>query len=161
MKTADLHSLQALRQLREQRASSRLAAQQVRCRETQTELDKAREALHLHREKMAREAEEVYGRFSEGLSVSAWNAAQDELQRLDDEREQLQTQTEDAVRTVQTQAEAREQLRQEHLARQQKTLAWNALLDQRVRQDVRAGEQRDETDELPGGASGPAPGVTG
>ena len=42
MKTADLYSLQALRQLREQRASSRLAAQQVRCRETRSELDKAR-----------------------------------------------------------------------------------------------------------------------
>ncbi|RRV10336.1 hypothetical protein EGJ27_01560 [Pseudomonas sp. v388] len=161
MKTADLHSLQALRQLREQRASSRLAAQQVRCRETRTELDKAREALHLHREKLAREAEDVYGRFSEGLSVSAWNAAQDELQRLDDEREQLQDKTEDAVRSVESEEQARQQLRREHLARQQKTLAWNALLDQRVRQDVRAGEQRDETDELPASASGLAPGVPG
>jgi chromosome segregation ATPase len=150
MKTADLHSLQALRELREQRASSRLAAQQARCRETRTELEQAREALHLHRERLAREAEDVYGRFSEGLSVSAWRAAQDELQRLEEEGRQLQGRTEDAEHTAQTEEQTRQQLRQEHVARQQKTVAWGSLLEQRVRRDARVGEQRDESDELPG-----------
>lgn len=154
MKTADLHSLHALRELREQRASSRLAAQQARCQETRTELEQAREALHLHRERLAREAEDVYGRFSEGLSVSAWRAAQDELQRLEEERRQLQGRTEDAEHTAQTEEQTRQQLRQEHVARQQKTVAWGSLLEQRVRRDARVGEQRDESDELPGPIAG-------
>jgi chromosome segregation ATPase len=156
MKTADLHSLQALRQLREQRASSRLAAQQARCRETQSELDKSRETLHLHRERLAREAQDIFGRFSEGLSVSAWQAAQDELQRLQEQGEALEEQTATAARTVHNEDQLRRQLRQEHQARQQKTVAWDALVEQRVRHDARAGEHRDETDELPSpGPGGP------
>lgn len=153
MKTADLYSLQALRQLREQRASSRLAAQQARCRETRSELEQARDALQAHRDKLAREAEEVFGRFSEGLSVSAWRAAQEELQRLETESEQLQAQTETAGRIVENEEQLRERLRQEHLTHQQKTAAWGTLVDRRVRHDARLGEQRDEAEALP--VSGP------
>jgi flagellar biosynthesis chaperone FliJ len=153
MKTADLYSLQALRQLREQRASSRLAAQQERCRETRSELDQARDALQAHRDKLAREAEDVFGRFSEGLSVSAWRAAQEELQRLESEGEQLQAQTDTAGRNVENEEQLRQQLRQEHLSHQQKTAAWGTLVERRVRHDARIGEQRDEADALP--ATGP------
>lgn len=156
MKTADLHSLQALRQLREQRASSRLAAQQTQCREARTELDKSKEALRLHREQLAREAEEVFGRFSEGLSVSAWRAAQDELQRLEEQGDTLAEQASAAARAVENQEQLRQELRQQHIAHQQKTVAWGALVEQRQRRETRAGEQRDETDELPTpGAGGP------
>lgn len=154
MKTADLHSLQALRELREQRASSRLAAQQARCRETRTELDKSREALHQHRERLAREAEEVFGRFSEGLSVSAWRAAQEELERLEEQGESLAEQAVVATREVENQEQLRQELRQQHAAQQQKTVAWGALVEQRARREARAGEQRDEADELPGSRPG-------
>ena len=156
MKTADLYSLQALRQLREQRASSRLATQQARCQETRSELEKSREALHAHRERLAREAQDIYGKFSEGLAVSAWQAAQDELQRLEAESEQLQNATEEAARAVQSEEELRDQLRQQHIARQQKTAAWGTLVDQRARRDRRDGETREEADERPdAGPGGP------
>ncbi|KTB81756.1 hypothetical protein ACTAB9_16110 [Pseudomonas syringae] len=146
MKTADLHSLQALRVLREQRAAARLAAQRERCRDANSELDQAREALRLHREKLAQEAEQAYGRFSEGLSVSAWRATQERLQQLYDERAALQANAEAVAVTLETEEQARERLRQAHIEQQQKTRAWQSLVEQRARSDARLGEQRDEAD---------------
>ncbi|RMP32831.1 Myosin heavy chain B [Pseudomonas coronafaciens pv. atropurpurea] len=158
MKTADLHSLQALRALREQRAATRLAVQRERCRDASSDLDHARETLRLHREKLVQEAEQVYGRFSEGLSVSAWRAVQDRLQQLDEERVALQADADAVALTLKTEEQARAQLKQAHIEQQQKTRAWDSLVEQRVRSDARLAEQRDEADQpsvaIPAGVSG-------
>ncbi|EKG41318.1 hypothetical protein ABEH63_01215 [Pseudomonas syringae] len=160
MKTADLHSLQALRVLREQRATARLAAQRERCREANSELEKAREALRLHREKLVQEAEQAYGRFSEGLSVSAWRAAQERLQQLDDERVALQADADAVALSLETEEQARERLRQVHREQQQKTKAWQSLVEQRVQSDARLAEQRDEADQPAAPGSTAATAVT-
>ncbi|MBP0944730.1 hypothetical protein V2K79_18155 [Pseudomonas alliivorans] len=148
MKMADLHNLQALRLLREQRASAHLATQRERCRETRHHLDQARETLRLHREMRAQEAEQAYGLFSEGVSVSAWHAAQVHLKQLDEEREALQADVNAAALNVETEEQARERLRVEHRQRQQQSRAWQSLLEQRLSLETRQGEQRDEAEQL-------------
>lgn len=154
MKTNDLRSLQALRQLREQRAASQLATQQQRCRETSTALDDAKEKLRLHRESLAREAEKIYGSFSEGLSVNAWHAAQEHLQDLSDSQQQLETSVHDAAQTLESQEQEREALRRARMARQRQAEACDSLLDNRERHERRAGEHREEADEIPRAAPG-------
>ncbi|MEE4888955.1 hypothetical protein V2K64_09340 [Pseudomonas alliivorans] len=148
MKMADLHNLQALRLLREQRASAHLSTQRERCRETRHHLDQARETLRLHREMRAQEAEQAYGLFSEGVSVSAWHAAQVHLKQLDEEREALQADVNAAALNVETEEQARERLRVEHRQRQQQSRAWQSLLEQRLSLETRQGEQRDEAEQL-------------
>ncbi|MEE4740105.1 hypothetical protein V2K88_00325 [Pseudomonas alliivorans] len=148
MKTADLHNLQALRLLREQRASAHLTTQRERCRETRHHLDQARETLRLHREMRAQEAEQAYGLFSEGVSVSAWHAAQVHLKQLDEERDALQADVNAAALNVETEEQARERLSVEHRQRQQQSRAWQSLLEQRLSLETRQGEQRDEAEQL-------------
>lgn len=149
MKTNDLRSLQALRQLREQRASSQLAAQQQRCRETNSALDDAKEKLRLHRESIAREAEKIYGSFSEGLSINAWHAAQEHLQDLSDSQQQLEVSVSEVTQTLATQEQEREVFRIARMARQRQAEACDSLLDSRERHERRAGEHRDEAAEMP------------
>lgn len=155
MKTNDLRSLQALRQLREQRASSQLAAQQQRCRETSNALDDAKEKLRLHRESIAREAEKIYGSFSEGRSINAWHAAQEHLQDLSDSQQQLEVSVSQVTEILETQEQEREVFRIARMARQRQAEACDSLLDSRERLERRAGEHRDEADEItrtaPGG----------
>jgi hypothetical protein len=154
MKTNDLRSLQALRQLREQRASSQLAAQQQRCRETSNALDDAKEKLRLHRESIAREAEKIYGSFSEGLSINAWHAAQEHLQDLSDSQQQLEVSVSQVTETLETQEQEREVFRIARMARQRQAEACDSLLDSRERHERRVGEHRDEADEIPRAAPG-------
>lgn len=149
MKTNDLRSLQALRQLREQRASSQLAAQQQRCREINSTLNDAKEKLRLHRESIAREAEKIYGSFSEGLSINAWHAAQEHLQDLSDSQQQLEVSVGEVTQTLETQEQEREVFRIARMARQRQAEACDLLLDSRERHERRAGEHRDEADEMP------------
>lgn len=149
MKTNDLRSLQALRQLREQRASSQLAAQQQRCRETSGALDDAREKLRVHREAVAREAQKVYGLFSEGLSINAWHAAQAQLDELADGQQQLEGSVEQVAQTLDVQEREREVFRVARMARQRQSEACQSLLQGRVQDERRAGEHREEADEIP------------
>lgn len=157
MKTNDLRSLQALRQLREQRASSQLAAQQQRCRDTHTALDDAKEKLRLHRAAVAREAEAIYGTFSEGLSVNAWHAAQAHLHDLSQGQQQLEASVGEVAQSLETQEQEREVFRVARMARQRQAQACDALLDGRERQELRAGEHREEADEIPRTAPGSGP----
>jgi hypothetical protein len=154
MKTNDLRSLQALRQLREQRASSQLAAQQQRCRETNSALDDAKEKLRLHRESVAREAEKIYGTFSEGLSINAWHAAQEHLQDLSASQQQLEVSVSEVAQTLETQEQEREVFRLARMARQRQAEACDSLLEGRERHERRAGEHREEADEIPRAAPG-------
>jgi hypothetical protein len=154
MKTTDLRNLQALRQLREQRAASQLAAQQQRCRQTHDALDDAREKLRLHREAIAREAESIYGAFSEGLSINAWHAAQAHLQDLTEGRHQLEASVSETAQTLETQEQDREVFRVARMARQRQSEACDSLLQGREQSERRAGEHRDEADEIPRAAPG-------
>jgi hypothetical protein len=156
MKTNDLRSLQALRQLREQRASSQLAAQQQRCRDSHHELDDAKEKLRLHREAIARKAENIYGTFSEGLSINAWHAAQEHLSELADSQRQLEGSVEQTAQTLEVQEREREVFRAARLARQRQAEACDALLEGRLHSERRAGEHRDEADDIPAPAPGGA-----
>lgn len=149
MKTDDLRSLQALRQLREQRASSQLAAQQQRCRDTNQDLDGAKEKLRLHREAIARKAEQIYGTFSEGLSINAWHAAQDHLNELADSQRQLEGSVEQTAQTLDAQEREREVFRAARLARQRQAEACDSLLEDRLHSERRAGEHRDDADDIP------------
>jgi hypothetical protein len=149
MNTNDLRSLQALRQLREQRASSQLAAQQQRCRETHSALDDAKEKLRLHREALARKAEQIYGNFSEGLSVSAWQAAQDHLDELADNQRALETSVDLNEQALAAQERERDVFRTARMARQRQAEACDSLLDHRLRSELQARERRDESDDLP------------
>jgi hypothetical protein len=149
MKTNELRSLQALRQLREQRASSQFAAQQQRCRETHDALDDAREKLRLHREAVAREAEKVYGLFSEGLSINAWHAAQAHLEDLSDSQQRLEGGVDEVAQTLEVQEQEREVFRLARMARQRQSEACESLLEGRVQNERRAGEHREEADDIP------------
>ncbi|OCR23196.1 Myosin heavy chain B (MHC B) [Pseudomonas syringae] len=149
MKTNDLRSLQALRQLREQRASSQLAAQQQRCRATHDALDDAKEKMRLHRETVAREAQKVYGLFSEGLSINAWHAAQAQLDELADGQQQLEGSVDQVAETLDVQEREREVFRLARMARQRQSEACQSLLEVRVQDERRAGERREEADEIP------------
>lgn len=155
MKKADLYSLQDLRLMREQRAAALLTTQRERCRDAHHELDQARETLRLHRERLVQEAERAYGRFSEGLSVSESRAIQERLEQLNEERQALQAEAEAVALTVESAEQVRERLRQTHVQQQHRSRAWQSLVEQRMREDVRVSEQRDEADqpELPAGGS--------
>lgn len=153
MKTNDLRSLQALRQLREQRASSQLAAQQQRCRETHGVLDDARETLRLHREALARKAEQLYGECSAGLSVSAWQAAQAHLHELSEDQRELEGSVDQTEQTLQAQEREREIFRTARLARQRQADACDALLEGRLSSERRAAEHRDDAEDIPVAAS--------
>jgi len=157
MKTNDLRSLQVLRQLREQRASSQLAAQQQRCRETSDALDDAKEKLRLHRAAVAREAEKVYGLFSEGLSINAWHAAQAQLDEWADGQQQLEGSVEQVAETLDEQEREREVFRVARMARQRQSEACQSLLEVRVQDERRAGEHREEADEIPRASPAGAP----
>lgn len=148
MKSHELKSLQTLRQLREQRAGAQLAAQRQRCRESDAAVDAARERLHQHREASAREAEKLYGRFSEGLSVKAWLAAQAQLSELDDHQDTLLDGLDDACLTHQQQEAARETLRVAHVAKQRQVDAWASLVQGHEQGQRRQGEAREEADDL-------------
>lgn len=156
MNTHDLRSLQALRQLREQRASSQLVAQQQRCRDTGAALDDAREKLRLHREALARKAEQIYGTFSEGLSISAWHAAQEHLSELADSQRELEGSVEQTESDLHALEREREVFRTARLARQRQADACDALLEGRLQDERRAGEQRDDADEVPAAPKGMA-----
>ncbi|KPX59088.1 Myosin heavy chain B [Pseudomonas amygdali pv. hibisci] len=158
MKKADLYSLQALRLLREQRAAAHLGAQRERCRDSHTELDQAREKLRLHREQLAREAEQAVGQLGEGLSVSEWKVVQERLKQLHDERKALQADADNAVLNLETEEQARKRLRQAHLEQLKKSRAWQNLVEQRMRNDARASEQRDEADQADLPVKGSPPG---
>lgn len=149
MNTNDLRSLRALRQLREQRASSQLAAQQQRCRDTHVALDDAKEKLRLHREALARKAEQIYGNFSEGLSVSAWQAAQEHLDELADSQRELQTTVDLNEQALAAQERERDVFRAARMARQRQAEACDSLLAGRLSSELRAGERRDEGEDLP------------
>jgi flagellar biosynthesis chaperone FliJ len=148
MNSHDLRNLHALRQLREQRASSQLAAQQQRCRETNVALDDAKEKLRLHRESIAREAEKLYGRFSEGLSINAWHEAQERLAELEDDNQQLQSGVAEVTQLLDGQEQEREVFRIARAARQRQADAWQVLVDGREQGERRENEQREEADDL-------------
>jgi flagellar biosynthesis chaperone FliJ len=149
MKTNDLYDLQALRQVREQRASSHLAAQQQRCRDTHQSLDDAKEKLRLHREAIARKAEALYGRFSEGLSISAWQAAQDQLNELAEDRRRLEESVEQNAHTLDEQERERDAFRRAHLLRRRQAEACDMLLDTHLKEAHRHAGRREEADEMP------------
>ncbi|MFB4392305.1 MULTISPECIES: hypothetical protein [unclassified Pseudomonas] len=157
MNAHDLKNLQALRQLREQRASSQLAAQRVRCRESHAALDDARERLHLHREAAAREAEKLYGRFSEGLSVSAWLAAQLRLGELEDDQQALLGGIDRAHADLAHQEQARAALQGVHAQRQRQVEAWDDVVRRHAHGERRAGELREDSDDLFAPLAGIAP----
>ncbi|WLI42220.1 hypothetical protein PSH74_11620 [Pseudomonas hefeiensis] len=128
MKTNDMRNLQALRQLREQRASSQLVAQQQRCRETHVALDDARERLRLHREALACEAERIYGLISGGVSISDWQAAQQHLEVLyEDDQRQLEVSVSEVARTLEDHERTREVFRVAYVARQRQAQALRHL----------------------------------
>lgn len=155
MKTNDMRNLQALRQLREQRASSQLVAQQQRCRETHVALDDAKEKLRLHREALAREAERIFGLISQGVSVSDWQAAQDHLEALyEGGQRKLEASVGEVARTLEAHEHTREVFRVAHVARQRQSEACDTLLDGRERQERRVDEHRLEADETPRVATG-------
>jgi bifunctional N-acetylglucosamine-1-phosphate-uridyltransferase/glucosamine-1-phosphate-acetyltransferase GlmU-like protein len=147
MKTHDLRSLQALRQLREQRAASQLVAQQQRVQQTHVVLDEAKERLRLHRENIAREAQKIYASLTEGLSVASWQAAQERLREMSDNQETLESGVSDVIETLETQEQERDVFRQARLSRQRQSDAWQTLLDRRERTEQRASEHREDSDE--------------
>lgn len=149
MKTNDIRSLQALRQLREQRASNQLAAQQQLCRDTHVALDDAREKLRLHRESLARKAEQIYGTFSEGLSINAWHAAQEQLNELAEGQRELEGSVQQTAETLEAQERDRDVFRAARLARQRQAEACDSLLQVRLQSERRAGEHREDADEIP------------
>ncbi|MGZ9706934.1 hypothetical protein ACXX81_13030 [Pseudomonas sp. GNP013] len=149
MKTNDLRNLQALRQLREQRAASQLAAQQQRCCDTHHALDDARETLRLHRESLAREAERIYGAFSDGLSIHAWQAAQEHLNQLAGSRCELQASVEQMARCLEVQEQERDVFHAARVVRQRQALACDLLLEGRLQSERRAWDSRDEADDIP------------
>lgn len=157
MKSHELRNLNALRQLREQRASGQLAAQQQRCRETHEVLDDAREKLRLHRESLAREAEKLYGRFSEGLSINAWHEAQARLAELEDDQQQLESGVQQARQTLDGQEQERDVFRIARAARQRQADAWQMLVDGREQGERREGELREEDDDVFAPLSGLVP----
>lgn len=149
MKTDDLRDLHALRELREQRAEKLLAAQQQRCLDTQRGLDDARQKLQVHRQFTTGEAQKIYGLLSEGVSINAWHAAQDQLNDLAMSRQHLESGVRELARTLATQQQEREGLRLERLARQRQSEAWQTLLLGREQDERRASEHREEADDIP------------
>lgn len=149
MKTNDIRSLQALRQMREQRASQQLAAQQQVCRNTHVALDDAKEKLRLHREALVRKAEQIYGTVSEGVSISTWQAAQEQLNELAHDQQALENSVEQTAQTLQAQERERDVFRAARLARQRQVEASDALLDVRLQSERRAAEHRDDAEEIP------------
>lgn len=154
MKTNDLRSLLALRQLREQRASSQFVAQQQRCRETNSALDDAKEKLRLHREALAREAERIYGVIVKGISISDWQAARDHLDDLSDGQQHLEVSVGEVTRALETHEQEREVFRVAYFVRQRQSEACDSLLNTRQRFERRANEHRLEADEIPRAATG-------
>ena len=129
MKDHDVIQLHALRQLREQRASQALASQRQRCRESHAELDDARERLRLHRENLAAQAEQLYGRFSEGLSVRQWQNAQETLNDLQDDQEALQGDVASAREEHRQREQLREALSLTQRQRQRQADSWETVVD--------------------------------
>lgn len=149
MNTHQLRSLQALRQLREQRAAVQRMAQHRECRRTEEQLTLARQRLHLQREQLARETGQVYGALIEGMSVGDWQAAQSHLDGEADRQLQLLQQAEDVSRTFAEHSRTYEALRTQHVARQRQCAAWDALLEGRQRDEQRAAEQAEDADDAP------------
>jgi len=157
MKTHELRSLQALRQLREQRAASQLVSQQRRCQATESELDQAKERLRLHREHLARQAQQAYAALTDGLPVARWHAAQALLDELSEQQAQLQSQASEVQHCLDEEVGVREDLRLAHVSRQRQCEAWDSVIGQRRRGEQRAAEHREDADEgvaLPSSASG-------
>jgi hypothetical protein len=147
MKTHELRSLQALRQLREQRAASELVSRQRQCMETERELSSAKERLHLHRDRLAQETQQLYTGLSEGLPVAHWQEASARLDALTCNQSLLETAANEVTRQLVTHLREREGSRLEHVARQRQCEAWDTLLDQRQHVDLRAEELREDADE--------------
>ncbi|WP_311969956.1 hypothetical protein [Pseudomonas baltica] len=152
MNANQLRELRALRVLREQRVTRELAAQQQLCREAESERDAARQRLFEHRQALAGEAEALYGKFSEGLSVKAWQNAQEHLHSLEQDRHALQADLGDIEQGLQLQHQQRDALSQQRLRRQQQADQCQDLLDRHLQDQRRAVELRD--DELPDAALG-------
>ncbi|KJZ64568.1 hypothetical protein [Pseudomonas fluorescens] len=147
MKNHELRSLQALRQLREQRAANQLLSGQQLCEEAECELSSAKARLHLHRDHLALEAHRLYADLAEGLPVTQWQAARARLDELTCDQSLLETATSDVTRKLAAYVREREGYRREHMARQRQCDAWDSLLDQRQSLDLRATEQRDDAEE--------------
>jgi len=147
MKTHELRNLQALRQLREQRAATQLLVEQRQCQERERELALAKQRLHRHREQLAREAQQAYAALADGLSVTQWHAAQSQLQGLSDEQSQLQTAADAMTRQHDQQLQRRDDCRVQHLARQRQCDAWDSVVEHRQRGELRAAEHREDADE--------------
>ena len=147
MKTHELRNLQALRQLREQRAATQLLVEQRQCQDRERELELAKQRLHLHREQRVREAHQAYAALADGMSVAQWHAAQRQLQGLSDEQTQLQTAADDITRQRDQQARRRDDCRVHHLARQRQCDAWDSVVDYRQRHELHAAEHREDADE--------------
>jgi hypothetical protein len=147
MKTHELRSLQALRKLREQRAANQLVAQQQRCQQTSHALDLAKERLHLHRENLAREAQQIYASLTEGLSVISWQDAQARLSALANGQQQMETGIDEVEQTLETQKRERETFRLERMTRQRQCEAWDMLLGRREHTEQRAAEHLEDADE--------------
>jgi hypothetical protein len=159
MKTHELRSLQALRKLREQRAASQLVSQQQRCQRTSHALELAKERLHLHREHLAREAQQIYASLTEGLSVTHWQDAQTRLNALTNGQQQLETGIDEVEQTLETQERERETFRLERMARQRQCEAWDMLLGLREHTEHRTAEHLEDADDgllmrLPASVSG-------
>jgi flagellar biosynthesis chaperone FliJ len=153
MKTHELRSLQVLRQLREKRSASLLVAQQRRCQDIESELDLAKQRLHLHREHLVREAQQAYAALDTGVSVADWCEAQMQLDRLTQAQLQLEHDAGTVTRKLDWQAQVREEFRQLHVSRQRRCEAWDAMFDHRKCAEQRAEEYREDSDE---GVSKPA-----
>nr|WP_314576613.1 hypothetical protein [uncultured Pseudomonas sp.] len=153
MNSDELRSLRTLRQLREQRASSELAAQQQRCRDSHQLLDNAKEKLRLHRESIARRAEAIYGNFSEGLSISAWHAAQAQLSEWADNQRALEDSVQYNAEALGAQEELRDTFRHAHILRRRQAEALDALFETALKAERQQRGRREEADELP--AAGP------
>ncbi|MHC8326699.1 hypothetical protein [Pseudomonas sp. LB1P83] len=156
MKSHELQSLLSMRQLREQRAASQLAAQQQRCRQTHEALENARECLGKHHVAIEREVESLFGRIIEGLSIAAWQADQNRLDELEDAQWQLESAVYEVRQILDGQEREREVFRVARAARQRQADAWKMLVERREQSERLAYERREESDELfvplPGGA---------
>ncbi|KPX25691.1 Myosin heavy chain B [Pseudomonas amygdali pv. eriobotryae] len=80
------------------------------------------------------------------------------MKQLHDERKALQADADNAVLNLETEEQARKRLRQAHLEQLKKSRAWQDLVEQRMRNDARASEQRDEADQADLPVKGSPPG---
>lgn len=150
MNARQLNQLQQLRALREERATRELAGQRQQREQADAQLSEAQQRLHDHRAALAAHAEQVFGRFSEGLSVGAWQAAQEQLEALAESDEALTCEVDAAHQHLDFHLREEDALRQQRLARQRQLEACDLLVERRQRRDLLEQERREDSDELPG-----------